>query len=882
MKYRKAVLAGVTLVCIGVIITCLFVLIQRPFFLRKSMDMVERLSGYRVTINRMSLSPAVKAHITDLTITRPKDGAIAFATSQADLQSGFTKAIKGEVEKIILTEPKLRIRLGVRKDSRTDLSFIKKLPPVDLLSIRRGEFRLLLSSSPHEIVVKDIDLDVEGFSPKRGGRAKLRGVLTIANRENPQDKAQGFCRGEFDLTGLFPAPVGRGYLEVRIESGSYNMAAVKNGSLVLKIKFEGDRIILTEAHLSSGPVNLRKGNYQSSVKGIQVKTDLTYETKSGMIRARSFKGEISGLGTFEGSVRGTLKNDFPWQATVEARDIDFANLFALLRTFAENSPGSEWSVQGKGTVKAQLEGTMSGAAPGAKGKATLRSRKGGFASKDGTKAGQGIEGEIVVRFSLPSSRERKKDINASLSLSSGEYLWGKYYKDYGKVRGKASSTVDLAVTENHRVDFSGTADLFNTGKYRYRGSFDKGRWGLSLGLKEISNKDAFLVLLAEYLNEVEPSLKGSEVGGSLDAEINLTGKGNEFTITGFVDLRNTFIRVPEMSLAIDQVDMSLPLDLSYPSSGTYNPREDKVRTGWLGIKSIRKGTMGLSDLEVHLGISENALWLTKSITIPFFGGSIRVLRYKVTDPLSPSRKFYVTAGLQNIDLGSFMRELTGLEFPGTMEARFPMITYQDNRWTTEGKTSVKIFGGEVNISNFYAQEIFSASRKIGGDVDFHDINLGSITETIKIGKITGVIEGSIKGLEIEYGQPSRFTLEITSVKKRGVEQRVSVDAVENISILGTGSGGVGMILKSGLNRFFKEYPYSGIGILCTLENDNFHIRGTIHEGNKEYLVRRALFRGIDIINRDPDNTISFRDMQERIGRVFHEGEKSQTPQVGVN
>ncbi|OPY64306.1 MAG: hypothetical protein A4E63_03535 [Syntrophorhabdus sp. PtaU1.Bin050] len=885
MKHKKAVLAGAILVCVCIVIAGLFVLVRSPFFLQKLGAVIERLSWYRIEMERVSLSPAFRVGITKLSITRPKDGAVAFASSQTDIESGFTKTIKGEVEKIILTEPKLRIRLGDKKDSRTDLSFIKKLPPVDLLTIKKGEFRLLFASSPYEIILKNISVDVRDFSPKRGGRATLSGILNVVNRENPEDKAQGSCRGEFNLTGLFPAPVGRGVLEATIESGTFNAAAVKNGSLVLKVKFEDDRIVLTEANLLSGPVDVKKGNRRSGLKGLRVKTDLTYETKSGRVYVRNFKGEVPGLGAFEGSAKGTAKNNFPWQATVEARDIDFTVLFAVLGPLVEKSPGDEWSVQGKGTVKAELEGTMSGATPGARGRATLQLSKGGFSSKDGTKAAQGIEGAIVVRFSLPSSKERKKEINASLSLMPGEYLWGKYYKDFSKVKTKALSIIDVAVTGDHRVDFSGTANLFDTGKYLYRGSIDKGTWGLSLGLKGISNKDVFFVLLSEYVSELYPSLKGTEVGGSLDAEINSSGKGGAFTINGFVDARNTFVRIPEKSLTMDQVDMSFPLNLSYPSTSRDvldTPREDKVETGRIGIKTIRKGPIDVSNLEIPVAVSENTLWLPEGIAIPFFGGYIKILRYKVTDLLSPSRKFYVTAGLQNVDLGSFMRELTGLEFPGTMEARFPMITYQDDKWTTGGKTSVKIFGGEVGISNFYAQQIFSASRKIGGDIDFHDINLGSITETIKIGKITGVVKGSLKDLEIEYGQPSRFVLEIESVKKRGVKQKVSVDAIENISILGTGSGGVGMILKGGLNRFFKEYPYSRIGILCTLENDNFHVRGTIREGNKEYLMRRALFRGIDIINRDPENTISFRDMQERVSRVFHDREKDQTPQVGVN
>ncbi|MBP1748839.1 MAG: putative rane protein [Deltaproteobacteria bacterium] len=211
-----------------------------------------------------------------------------------------------------------------------------------------------------------------------------------------------------------------------------------------------------------------------------------------------------------------------------------------------------------------------------------------------------------------------------------------------------------------------------------------------------------------------------------------------------------------------------------------------------------------------------------------------------------------------------------------------MIAYQDGELTTEGGMSVDIFGGRIEVLDMYAKDLFASSRKIGGDIVFSDIDLGKITETIKIGKITGVVEGSMKGLQIEYGQPSRFVFDLDTVQKGGVARRVSVDAIENITILGTGSGGIGTILKSGLNKFFKEYPYSRIGIRCTLENDNFNIRGKIVEGGKEYLIRRAFLRGIDVVNRDPYNRVSFKDMQERIGRVFDKSEDSPGPTIKVN
>ena len=82
--------------------------------------------------------------------------------------------------------------------------------------------------------------------------------------------------------------------------------------------------------------------------------------------------------------------------------------------------------------------------------------------------------------------------------------------------------------------------------------------------------------------------------------------------------------------------------------------------------------------------------------------------------------------------------------------------------------------------------------------------------------------------------------------------------------------GAATALDRGITRFFKYYPYSRIGIRCVLRNDQFTVRGTIHEGGTEYLVRRGFLRGVDVINQNPDNIISFKDMQERIGRLGRE------------
>ena len=54
---------------------------------------------------------------------------------------------------------------------------------------------------------------------------------------------------------------------------------------------------------------------------------------------------------------------------------------------------------------------------------------------------------------------------------------------------------------------------------------------------------------------------------------------------------------------------------------------------------------------------------------------------------------------------------------------------------------------------------------------------------------------------------------------------------------------------------------------ASLENDVFRINGTVRKGGTEYLVKRGGISGVNIVNQNPDNRVSFRDMVKRIKRV---------------
>jgi hypothetical protein len=313
---------------------------------------------------------------------------------------------------------------------------------------------------------------------------------------------------------------------------------------------------------------------------------------------------------------------------------------------------------------------------------------------------------------------------------------------------------------------------------------------------------------------------------------------------------------------VQDLAVSLPFDLRYPSAGenTSSPAEP----GFLRVGAVHRKRLTLENLRIPLQVAQNRLEMPEPVIVPLFGGKVLLYGVQIDDLLSPSR-YRFGVKIEGVDLGRLTRTLMGTEYAGTIDADLGLMRYENNRLVSEGTATVRVFGGEVEASNFFAENLALPSRRLGGDITFRNISLEELTKKIDIGKVSGVIQGFLKDFVVEYGQPSSFDLEVESIDVPGVSQWISLEAIQSISILGTGA-------SSGLNtwitQMFKKFPYNRIGIRCVLHNDEFSVRGTIHDGGKEYLVRRGLLRGVDVVNQNPENVISFKDMSERVDRVW--------------
>ena len=262
----------------------------------------------------------------------------------------------------------------------------------------------------------------------------------------------------------------------------------------------------------------------------------------------------------------------------------------------------------------------------------------------------------------------------------------------------------------------------------------------------------------------------------------------------------------------------------------------------------------------------------KSVDIPLRGFPYRVKGEKGID--FPLWKGRVSCGPFTFfykDLHQPQMEVDGLKIQGVqppwmplpmkVEGGFDKLICNPQEIRAIGEVKATLAKGEVKISRIWISHPFTSLMKIGGDVTFSHLDLEELTGITPFGRMTGYIKGFIKNLVISHGQPEAFQLRIETQEVKGVKKRISLKAINSISILG-GGGAVSLFLP-----FFKEFGYKYLGLSCSLKNDVFTLHGLKKKGNVEYIVERGGLTGVNVINRNPDNGISFKDMMKRLKRI---------------
>lgn len=809
---------------------CLFVMVMlnSPAALRAFAG----LFGYEVQAESLSFSPLLSGSAKNISFSGPDGSGLTLVCDNVTVNNSLSLLLKGHIDTLILDRPKLTFRLD-RKES--DKSFLNKLPDITLLEIRNADIALSFEGNEQRIALNSFNFRLKNFSPARGGDLAVDSLFSFADSPRREIIASGSFKTAVKLAGAYP-PYGAGSAELLLDEAAY----------------------------------LRNGK-KAALQSLRLKADFSYEKKSDAFTISSLSGSGKQFGTITGAAKAVLRGTTPWSATLSISSIDFAEVFAAARPAL---PGEyqDWTMQGKGAAETSLKGTYAKEQLSLNGTLTFSFTKSGFSSADAAKAAQDVSGTIIMKL-LYGPQEQKLTFQGTTTVIGGEFLWDKFYANLAEK--KAFVTADGSFFLGKKLlQLDASLDAFGIAAASLSFNGTASNWKASVPDAVIRNDLAAGLLLKDYLENLSPTLKGFSATGTTLAQLQLERTAAGTAVHGIVRVPDTSLKAPGRELSLGSVVIQLPVWLLITPDGKPVERPKNNETGLITIKEFRKGKLHIPLVHAPLYISRNYIRIAEPVSIPLFGGQFVLYRLGLDDIPHPAVGFRLGVRIENVDLGQMTRELIDNEYAGVIFADTGILRYRNERLEGDGQFLVRVFDGDISFQNFFFEKMFSPARRYGADVVFSGISLAQVTQKVPVGHISGVIAGSLKHFVMEYGQPASFDLEVKSVDTPGVKQRFSMDAIESITVIGTG---VKTSVKGGLTSLFRDFPYSQIGIKCTLRNDEFTVRGTVESGGKEYLVKRGWLRGVDIVNQNRENKISFQDMQDRIKRVMD----GQRPEPGM-
>jgi hypothetical protein len=314
------------------------------------------------------------------------------------------------------------------------------------------------------------------------------------------------------------------------------------------------------------------------------------------------------------------------------------------------------------------------------------------------------------------------------------------------------------------------------------------------------------------------------------------------------------------------LDLPFQIDLGE----TKQPSSRAPRRGTLAIERARFAAQSIASIKTTLSLSNNSLRLLQPISVKIFGGEVVIGNLSWPDLLEDPKRVSLSAELKRLQLESMTEALHWPRFSGTLTGSIPKVQSVDNALRTQGEIQAVLFGGRMSIAKLEIENPFSSLASVKLDAKLDDIDLEQLSKTFAFGRISGILEGSIEDLVVTDGQPSQLRADFRTVD-RGTEQRISVEALNKITVLSSGASAGA--LYGGLASFFDSFRYSKLGFKATLKNDRLTLRGVESDGDKELLVVGSLLPPtVNIISHTQN--IAFSELLRRLERI-----KSDKPEV---
>jgi hypothetical protein len=242
--------------------------------------------------------------------------------------------------------------------------------------------------------------------------------------------------------------------------------------------------------------------------------------------------------------------------------------------------------------------------------------------------------------------------------------------------------------------------------------------------------------------------------------------------------------------------------------------------------------------------------LLQPARLPVFDGALRINTFAVRHMGEPDMAGDFDALIEPISMGPIARALGWPEFGGSLAGRIPGLTYANRELRLQGDIEAQVFDGRVVARNLRVRDPLGNLPRLYADIAARNLDLELVTRTFEFGSITGRLDVDLAGLETVGLSPVAFDLTIATPPGDKSRHRISQRAVQSLSNIGGGGGGVTAALQSGALRFFDEFGYARLGLNCRLRNDVCQMSGAGPAGTGFYIVQGAGLPRIDIIGNN--------------------------------
>jgi hypothetical protein len=496
----------------------------------------------------------------------------------------------------------------------------------------------------------------------------------------------------------------------------------------------------------------------------------------------------------------------------------------------------------------------------------VRISQAGFASADGSKVGEklAVSGHVET---IAGHNSGAIALAGKLDIGEGEVLWGKFFADLKPQRpslefdGEYANDGDVIRVRNAKLSLASVGGVSVKGEIERASETPVMR--LEIQSSDLQAAGAFEFFIRETLNRTYPILDRLAVAGRIGLIVEATGALDEPTLEGELRLRGGGIGAKAKNWDLAGIELLLPFRVRYPAAPSDRALA-KMPAGLLTVASARFGSEALPAIRAPLSLWNNRLEFHQPIRLPIYSGLLEISRVSWKDIIAAPQALSLSLEAQRLQLLKLTKALGWHPFGGTLSASIPKIEWTGESLRSQGRIEVDVFGGRAQIGQLEIENPFSSFPSIKLDARFQDIQLEQASETFAFGRVTGILEGTVGDLVIANKQPSQFRADIHSVEKPGFSQRISVEALNKITVLSSGNDAGA--LYGGLAGLFDNFRYSKLGFRATLKNDKLVLRGVESRDRQEYLVVGSFIPPtVNVISHTQE--IAFSELLRRLERI---------------